>query len=91
MNEAYALAQRAMADLKAAIYTVLANGPDEGLRNADIGRSLGIYAGHVEHEGHIPRTLLALMEKEGVVDQDSKSKLWTICRYPSVESESGGV
>lgn len=67
MNEAYALAQRAMADLKAAIFLVLESGPAQGMRNADIGRTLGIHAGHVEHEGHIPRTLLALMEKEGVV------------------------
>lgn len=78
MNEAYAIAQRAMADLKSAIYVLLKNCPPAGLRNADIGRALGIYAGHVEHEGHIPRTLLALMEKEGVVAQNPDSKLWTI-------------
>jgi hypothetical protein len=78
MDEAYALAQRALADLKTAIYKVLQYGPSEGLRNADIGRQLGIYAGHVEHEGHIPRTLLALMEKEGVVQQDAQSKRWTL-------------
>jgi len=50
------------------------------LTNAEIGRSLGIYAGHVDHEGHIPRTLLALMEKEGVVQQDPASKRWKIKR-----------
>jgi hypothetical protein len=72
-----------MADLKAAVYMLLASGPPEGLRNADIGRALGIYAGHVEHEGHIPRTLLALMEKEGVVKQDAQSKRWTICQHSS--------
>jgi hypothetical protein len=88
MNEAYALAQRAMADLKAAVYLALTNGPAEGLRNADIGRSLGIYAGHVEHEGHIARTLLALMEKEGVVQQEARTKLWTIRRHPSSEAEA---
>jgi hypothetical protein len=91
MDEAYAMAQRAMADLKAAVYTVLSRGPAEGMRNADIGRSLGIYAGHVEHEGHIPRTLLALMEKEGVVQQDPKTKLWTVQRYPSPEGDEGDV
>jgi hypothetical protein len=83
MHEAYALAQRAIADLKAAVYMLLENGPHEGLRNADIGRALGIYAGHVEHEGHIPRTLLALMEKEGVVLQDAQSKRWTIAKHCS--------
>jgi len=51
------------------------------MRNADIGRALGIHAGHVEHEGHIPRTLLALMEKEGVVQQDPQTKLWTIRQH----------
>jgi hypothetical protein len=81
MHEAYALAQRAIADLKGAVYLLLKNGPAEGLRNADVGRSLGIYAGHVEHEGHISRTLLALMEKEGVVAQHSESKRWTICQH----------
>ena len=87
MTEAYALAQRAMADLKAAIYLLLKNGPPEGLRNADVGRSLGIYAGHVEHEGHIPRTLLALMEKEGVVRQDTHSKRWTVNAHSSASAE----
>jgi hypothetical protein len=87
MHEAYALAQRAMADLKAAVYMLLKTGPAGGLRNADIGRALGIYAGHIEHEGHIPRTLLALMEKEGVVQQDHQSKRWTICQHSSAPGE----
>ncbi len=71
MHDAYQLAQRAVADLKSAIYVVLANSPDGGMRNADIGRALGINTGHVGHEGHMPRTLLALMEQEGVVQQDA--------------------
>lgn len=83
----YSLAQRAMADLKAAIYLLLQNGPPGGMRNAEIGRALGIYAGHVEHEGHIPRTLLALMEREGVVEQDPESKRWILRAGASPESE----
>ena len=86
MNEPYALAQRAMADLKAAVYLLLKN-CSTGLRNADIGRALGIYAGHIEHEGHISRTLLALMEKEGVVVQDPDTKLWTVKAQRSSEIE----
>jgi hypothetical protein len=86
MHEAYALAQRAIADLKAAVYMLLKNGPAGGLRNADIGRALGIYVGHIEHEGHIPRTLLTLMEKEGVVQQDAQSKRWTICQLSIQET-----
>lgn len=77
-----------MANLKAAVYLLLSNGPTSGQRNADIGRALGIYAGHVEHEGHISRTLLAMMEKEGVVVQDPESKLWTIKQQVSADTSA---
>jgi hypothetical protein len=73
----YFLAQTAMAQLKAAIHQVLAEAP-QGLKNSEIGRLLGIYMGHVDHEGHIPRTCLALMESEGVVEQDKQTKLWKL-------------
>lgn len=76
--DAYQLAQRAMADLKTAVFGVLSVAGEAGLRNADIGRSLGIYAGHEEHEGHIPRTILAMMQAEGVVEQDPGSKRWRL-------------
>lgn len=68
LEHPYYLAQIAIAQLKTAIHIVLTKAPAAGLRNADIGRSLGIYAGHIEHEGHIPRVCLALMEAEGVVE-----------------------
>lgn len=61
----YALAQAAIANLKAAIHALLFASSPEGLTNAQIGRSLGIYMGHIGHEGHIPRTHLAVMENEG--------------------------
>ena len=89
-EEPYILAQRAIADLKAAVFILLKKGPKEGMRNADIGRALGIYAGHVGHEGHIPRTLLSLMESEGVVQQDAQSKLWTV-RPPESSDHDGSV
>lgn len=76
-SQAYLMAQTAIAQLKAAIHQILAASPD-GLKNSDIGRLLGIYMGHVKHEGHIPRTLLAMMEAEGVAVQDPKTKLWCI-------------
>ena len=91
MNEAYAVAQRAMADLKAAVYLLLKSGPASGLRNADIGRALGIHAGHIEHEGHIPRTLLALMEREGVVQQHPESKLWSLKPLAETTAGAGAV
>lgn len=76
----YFKAQTAMAYLKAAVQEVLAEASDTGLRNSEIGRKLGIYMGHVEHEGHIPRTVLAMMENEGVVEQDKETKHWRMCR-----------
>jgi len=62
---AYRVAQRAMVDLKTAVYFMISLGPQEGYSNAEIGRKLGIYAGHVGHEGHI-------------FLQDSESKKWLI-------------
>jgi hypothetical protein len=78
MTEAYHLAQKALADLKAAVRRTLENGDGGGLTNAEIGRTLGIYAGHVGHEGHISRTILAVMESEGVVSQNATTKRWSI-------------
>ena len=76
-NEAYHRAQAAIAELKAAVHFVLSNEPN-GLTNAQVGRMLGIYGGQVGHEGHISRTLLALLEGEGVAEQDSQSKRWRL-------------
>jgi len=80
----YLLAQRAIADLKAAIHQTLAEAPPSGLTNAEIGRSLGIYQGHQGHEGHIPRTLLALMEAEGVVMQN-EDRRWQLRLHTNPE------
>lgn len=77
-EDPYRIAQRAMAELKAAIRAVLEVAPDKGLKNVEIGRTLGIYTGHEGHKGHIPRTLLALMEQEGLVTQDSESRRWRL-------------
>ena len=78
MNTSYAKAQSAVATLKAAVFEKLQDNPN-GLTNAQLGRSLGIYSGHVGHEGHISRTLLAFMESEEVVAQDPETKIWKIC------------
>lgn len=75
MEHPYRHAQRSIAELKAAILSVLKEGPEEGLRNVEIGRALGIYEGH---EGHISRTLLAMMEREGVVEQDEDTSRWSL-------------
>ncbi len=73
----YTRAQRAMADLKGAVYELLA-GSDSPLSNAEIGRRLGIYQGHIGHEGHISRTVLGLLEGEEVIVQDKASKTWRL-------------
>jgi DNA-binding IclR family transcriptional regulator len=75
--DTYKQAQRAIADLKGAILSLLDDASPKGLRNVEIGRSLGIYAGHSgQHDGHIPRTLLDMMESEGIVKQDKETRRW---------------
>ena len=81
VDAAYLKAQTALAALKASVRTVLLYGPQDGMKNAEIGRTLGIYSGHVDHEGHISRTILALMEREGVVEQDETTKKWRLRRH----------
>lgn len=76
--KAYNLAQRAISDLKTAAHLILSNS-NEPLTNATLGRKLGIYHGHSgQHEGHISRVVLGLMESEGVVIQDKETKKWQI-------------
>jgi DNA-binding IclR family transcriptional regulator len=76
-TDPYRTAQLAIAELKAAVLEVISRGPESGLKNAEIGRALGIYRGHEGHEGHISRTLLAMLEEEGVVRQD-EDKRWSL-------------
>lgn len=77
----YHLAQRAISDLKAAVRETIEAGPEAGLTNAQIGRMLGIYAGHEGHEGHISRTVLAMLEAEGVAEQDESNLRWRLKAY----------
>ena len=73
----YRQAQIAIAELKAAIISLL-EGHTNGLSNASIGRSLGIYGGHKGHEGHISRTLLAMLGAEGLVEQNPENQRWSM-------------
>lgn len=75
---AYSIAQKAMINLKTAVYYMILIGSPDGITNADLGRKLGIYTGHVRHEGHISRTILGLLESEGILQQDLDSKKWSI-------------
>lgn len=87
-GELYALAQMAMAQLKAAVYGTLYHGPSSGLTNSEIGRTLGIYGGHVGHVGHISRVILAHLEEEGVAAQDPDSKKWFLIRQSGSTDET---
>ncbi len=81
VNEAFETAQGALAALKAAVRTVLECAPEEGLRNVDVGKSLGIYGGHVEHVGHISRTILAMLESDGIAEQFGPDKRWRLVNH----------
>jgi len=74
--EPYQIAQKAIAELKTAVYSILKEAGSSGLKNVQVGKALGIYTGHVRHEGHISRTILAIMEAEGVVRQDKETLKW---------------
>jgi hypothetical protein len=78
MSDPYKVAQHAMSDLKSAVYDVLSKHPDKGFKNSEIGRALGIYMGYIGHEGHISRTISAIMQQEGVAEQEEVTKLWRI-------------
>jgi hypothetical protein len=79
-KDEYVKAQLALAELKGAVVSLLER-DGSGMTNAAIGRSLGIYGGHKGHEGHISRTLLAMLEAEGVVQQSEDDQSWTIRRH----------
>lgn len=77
-NDLYLRAQLAITELKACVRSLLLDAGKHGLTNAEIGRALGIYGGHSSgQEGHISRTLLEILEAEGVANQD-ESKRWHI-------------
>ena len=73
----YSKAQKAIAILKDAIYCYLEQRDGKPAKNAEIGRALGIYFGHMGHEGHISRSLLSMMESEEVVEQNG-DKEWVL-------------
>ena len=74
----YEKSQLALAQLKGAIYELVLQNNEMGLRNVEIGRALGIYSGHIGHEGHISRTLLEMMKVEGIVYQSDDKKWYAV-------------
>jgi hypothetical protein len=83
-SEEYRRAQLAIAELKSAVVAFLERA-QKGATNAQIGRSLGIYGGHKGHEGHISRTILAMLEGEGVVQQKEADRTWTMRPHSAEE------
>ena len=77
-SNAYFLAQKSISMLKTSVLIILEQAGNKGLRNVDIGKKLGIYTVHKGHEGHIPRAILDIMEKDGTVEQDEESKIWRL-------------
>jgi len=76
-TDLYNRVQRAITEIESAIFELLRMYPG-GLTNAEIGRYLGIYFGHDGHEGHVSRSILALMEKKGVVQQPIRRGPWQL-------------
>jgi hypothetical protein len=86
MYSAYERAQRGLALLKGSIYELIKQAGPDGLRNVEVGKALGIYAGHIGHEGHISRTLLEVMRSEGVVNQTGDKK-WVLADLGGQDTE----
>ena len=73
--ELFLTAQKGLVEIKSAVLGYLKLNADRSLKNVEIGRALGIYGGHVGHEGHISRLALELLKADGLVDQ-SPDKSW---------------
>jgi hypothetical protein len=84
---AYRRAQRAIAELKSAAVDLLATAGPEGFRNAQVGRLLGIYQGHVRHQGHISRTILEMLQADGIAEQKGQGGPWQIRQHHAPELE----
>ena len=73
-NTDYDQAQLAISMLKSAIYNLLSENKEEGMRNVDVARKLGIRGGicphtDIQHRDWISKTVLCMMEREEVVQQ----------------------
>ncbi len=84
----YDKAQQALTTLKVSVARTLSQVGGKGLRNSQIGRALGIYGGHKGHQGHISRTILHLLELEGIIRQDAISKKWFLRSIEEMDERS---
>jgi hypothetical protein len=83
-SELFLVAQKGLAELKSAVFGYLKLYPDRGLTNVEIGRSLGIYGGHVGHEGHVSRLALELLKADGLVEQLG-DKTWKLVDHRRIQ------
>ena len=76
-SEEYENAQLAISMLKSAVYNLLEQHRETGLRNVEIAKKLGIRGGvgphtEIRHYDWISKTILSIMEREEVVEQIGK-------------------
>lgn len=90
MQTSYEKAQSGIVLLKSAVYELLSAMGENGIRNVDVGRRLGVYAGHIGHEGHIPRTILELLKSEGVAEQRNDKKWYLKAESSNDDQVQGG-
>lgn len=88
---AYRQAQRAMADLTSAVLSIIATAGADGISNSQVGRLLGIYQGHIGHEGHISRTMLELLKADGIIEQLGKGGPWRMKSIVESEQSNEGT
>ncbi len=76
--EAYELAQEAISLMKSAIVRILTDHP-KGLKNSEIGRSLGVNADFLDdQQGWFQYTVLKIMELERTVEQEKARGPWRL-------------
>jgi len=73
--DAIPLVERALSELRGVVHAKLLENKD-GLTNAQLGRSLGLYMGHVGHQGCVSRTILEMLKENEMAWQDPATKRW---------------
>ena len=87
VSECFAMAQEGWAKMRAAVYGLLSQEPRRPITNAEIGRTLAIYGGHIGHVGHISRAVLEDLKRDGLVEQDAGSKAWSVVSFRRVSDD----
>lgn len=78
-GELYEKAQLAMISLKSAVLMLLDREDKSGLRNVEIGRTLGIYeTPSGKQEGWVSAHILELLEAEGRVHRINPGARWAL-------------